>query len=134
MDAPTGQIMKIVATFAGAAIVLVTAAAVGQGSNTGEPRGELLYSTYCIGCHTTQIHWREKRLATDWTGLKFQVRRWLANTGVAYDDDDVVAVAMHLNRLYYLFPTPDTEQRGDANGWGGRMAGEGTTRTTPGAR
>lgn len=23
-------------------------------------RGELLYSTHCIACHSTQIHWREK--------------------------------------------------------------------------
>jgi len=29
-------------------------------------RGELLYSTHCIACHTAQVHWRDKKQATDW--------------------------------------------------------------------
>ena len=33
-------------------------------------RGELLYSKHCIACHTAQVHWRDKKLATDWKSLK----------------------------------------------------------------
>lgn len=35
-------------------------------------RGELLYSTSCIGCHSTQVHWRNKRLA-----VEQEVLQWL---------------------------------------------------------
>ena len=74
----------------------------------GGSRGELLYSTHCVGCHTTQVHWRDKKLATDWTGLRAQVFRWQSNTGLGWSDDDVVAVARYLNELYYRFPAPGT--------------------------
>ena len=109
MDAPAGQIMKIAAAWTGAALILFTAAAVGQGSGAGRPRGELLYSTYCIGCHTTQFHWRDKKLVTDWTSLKSQVRRWQESVGLAPDEDDVVSIATYLNSLYYHFPVPDAK-------------------------
>ena len=69
-------------------------------------RGELLYTTHCIGCHTTQIHWRDKTLATDWPSLRRQVIRWQSNTGLGWSDDDIVAVTRYLNDLYYHFPTP----------------------------
>lgn len=70
-------------------------------------RGELLYSTHCIGCHSAQVHWRDKRLATDWASLRMQVFRWQMNTGLAWSDEDIVAVTRYLNDLYYRFPTSD---------------------------
>ncbi len=70
-------------------------------------RGELLYSTHCVGCHSTQVHWRDKTLATDWRSLRAQVFRWQSNTGLGWSDDDVVAVARYLNDLYYRYPGPD---------------------------
>ena len=69
-------------------------------------RGELLYATHCIGCHSTEVNWRDRRLATDWTSLKAQVFRWQSNTGLGWPDDDVVAVTRYLNDLYYRFPAP----------------------------
>ena len=69
-------------------------------------RGELLYSTHCIGCHSAQVHWRDNRLATDWASLKMQVSRWQMNTGLAWSDDDIVAVTRYLNDRYYRFPNP----------------------------
>ena len=69
-------------------------------------RRELLYSTHCVGCHSTQVHWRDKTLATDWTSLRAQVFRWQSNTGLGWSDDDIVAVAHYLNDLYYRFPAP----------------------------
>jgi mono/diheme cytochrome c family protein len=92
------------AILAGIALMTGIGAAYAQRSATVEPNGELIYKTYCIGCHTTEVHWREKRLATDWTSLKFQVRRWLDNNGIGLSEDEVTALAGYLNRLYYNFP------------------------------
>ena len=110
MDAPTGEIMKNLAASLVTALILTAPTVFGEAQNH-EPRGKLLYSTYCIGCHTTQVHWREQRLATDWASLRRQVRRWLENTGIAHDNDDVDAIATYLNALYYRFPPPDAKQR-----------------------
>jgi hypothetical protein len=81
-------------------------AALAQDPATGEPNGELIYKTYCIGCHTTEVHWREKRLATDWASLKFQVRRWLDNNGIGLSEGEVNALTGYLNRRYYRFSAP----------------------------
>jgi mono/diheme cytochrome c family protein len=79
----------------------------------GTPRGELLYATHCVACHTTQMHWRERKLATDWTSLKAQVRRWQANAGLGWSEGDVVEVARYLNALYYRFaPTGELAHAG----------------------
>ena len=75
----------------------------------GETRGELLYSTYCIACHNTKIHWREKKLATDWRTLKAEVARWQRNMGLGWNENEIVDVAGYLNTVYYHFPV--TEQR-----------------------
>jgi mono/diheme cytochrome c family protein len=88
----------------GVASIMFSAAASAQVTRTDEPRGELLYSTYCVSCHTTQVHWRTNKLAIDWTSLKYQVRRWQANVGIGLGEDDVAAVARYLNRIYYHFP------------------------------
>ena len=69
-----------------------------------ESRGELLYSTHCIACHTTQMHWRDQRLATDWASLKALVRRWQGVAQLGWNDDDIVEVARHLNERIYRFP------------------------------
>ncbi|MDD5249111.1 MAG: hypothetical protein PHY45_09005 [Rhodocyclaceae bacterium] len=66
-------------------------------------RGELLYSTYCSGCHTEQVHWRDRKVATDWPGLVAEVGRWQANAGLDWNRDDVEAVAHYLNDLYYHY-------------------------------
>ena len=116
MDAPTGEIMKIVEAAIAAALILVTATAAGQDPKAGDARGELLYSTYCIGCHTTQLHWREKRLATDWSSLESQVRRWHETVGLAPDEEGVAAITRYLNARYYHFATPATMQQGNASG------------------
>ena len=67
-------------------------------------RGELLYRTHCIACHTTEVHWREKRLATDWASLTAQVRRWQANVGLRWPDRTIEEVVRYLNATIYRFP------------------------------
>ena len=87
------------------AFAAVASTAWAQGA-TQPSRGELLYSTHCIACHTQQIHWREQKLVTDWASLDGQVRRWARNTGLTWSDSDVVEVARYLNALHYRFPAP----------------------------
>lgn len=70
-------------------------------------RGELLYSTHCIACHSTEVHWRDKKLATDWSGLLSEVRHWEGFARLEWTDDDVAAVARYLNALYYHYPAPE---------------------------
>ncbi len=73
-------------------------------------RGALLYSTHCIACHSTQAHWRDARLATDWDSLTKQVSRWERNAGLNWNEEDVSAVTHYLNSLYYHF-SPGKEDK-----------------------
>ena len=70
-------------------------------------RGELLYSTHCIACNTTKVHWRDRKLATDWTSLQAQVRRWQEVSGLGWNNQDIAQVARYLNALHYHYPAPD---------------------------
>ena len=71
-----------------------------------QTRGSLLYETHCITCHTTQIHWRNDRLAYDWDSLKVQVRRWQDNAGLQWSESDITEVSRYLNETIYRHPTP----------------------------
>ncbi len=66
--------------------------------------GELLYTTYCVACHNTQVHWRNKKLAKDWPSLLFEVRRWQKSSGLSWGEGDVALVARYLNERYYHYP------------------------------
>ena len=70
-------------------------------------RGELLYATHCSACHTTEIHWRRHKLATDWNSLMAQVRRWQASIGLLWSNDEITDVARYLNALHYGFPVQE---------------------------
>jgi mono/diheme cytochrome c family protein len=100
---------------AAAALALAATWVCAQAPGVGDPRGELLYSTYCIGCHTTQTHWREKKLATDWDTLRYQVRRWQRNVAPGLNDEDIAAIARYLNELYYHFPAGQAARPGPAS-------------------
>jgi len=90
--------------------LLYVLAAVGAAQAQGLPlptRGALLYSTHCIECHTTQMHWRTHKQARDWATLKAQVRRWQATANLGWTDADITDVARHLNDTIYAFPQPE---------------------------
>lgn len=70
-------------------------------------RGQLLYETHCRACHTTQMHWRENRRVQDWAGLLAQVQQWQARAQLRWTDEDVQAVARHLNDRIYRLPAPE---------------------------
>lgn len=91
-------------TAVGAAILIIAASTAQAQDATPRARGELLYSTFCVACHTTQMHWRDKKIARDLPGLREQVRRWQTNAGQNWEAADIEAVVNHLNRTYYKFP------------------------------
>jgi cytochrome c5 len=70
----------------------------------GSRRGQMLYENHCSACHTTEVHWRDKKLARDWDGLILQVRVWQGNGKLNWNETDIQDVAQHLNAVYYRFP------------------------------
>ena len=71
-----------------------------------QSRGGLLYTTHCVSCHTTQMHWRDDRQAIDWDSLKAQVRRWQASAGLQWGEPDITEVSRYLNETIYRYPIP----------------------------
>ena len=69
-------------------------------------RGELLYSTHCVACHTEQVHWREKKLVTDWPSLVAEVGRWQDIGMLAWSQDDIEQVSRYLNTIHYHYLPP----------------------------
>lgn len=88
-----------------------------------QSRGELLYTTHCNACHTTQVHWRTNKAARDWASLKFQVQRWQAVGALGWSDGDVLDVTRYLNESIYRFDAP-------AEPVSSRWPGGGTQRPT----
>jgi mono/diheme cytochrome c family protein len=100
MTSPTRFVIRLLVP---AAIALAGLAAHAQKA-PAPGRGELLYTTHCIACHTSQMHWRDHRRAQDWESLKTQVRLWQGNTGLQWDEADISEVAGYLNDTIYRYP------------------------------
>lgn len=79
-------------------------------SDGDETTGRMLYTAQCSGCHRAQIHWRDKKVARDWPTLVQEVRRWQRNSGLAWTDDEILAVARYLNATWYRFPAADSKE------------------------
>ena len=71
-----------------------------------QSRGELLYRTHCAECHSSQVHWREKKTVRDWPSLRAQVTFWQAQARLGWGDEDITAVARYLNAAFYRLPPP----------------------------
>jgi mono/diheme cytochrome c family protein len=80
----------------------------------GMSQGELLYTTHCVACHTTEIHWRDKKLVKDWRALIAQVGRWQANGNLNWGEEEIVAVAHYLNGTFYHLQEPEEKKIGDS--------------------
>jgi mono/diheme cytochrome c family protein len=74
--------------------------------------GQLLYETHCITCHNEQVHWRQNRLAKDWTTLRTQIERWQANIGQRWTREQITDVAKYLNQVFYKFSPSDQARSG----------------------
>lgn len=94
----------------GVGALLFGAAALAQGA-ADPTRGRLLYETHCVACHNTQMHWRDKRQATDWASLLGQVQAWQVRENLAWSGDDVLEVTRHLNESIYRFAAPPAPAR-----------------------
>ena len=102
--------------WAGAWVAITIASTLAaQPAPPSAARGEMLYKTHCDSCHTTQVHWRDRRLATDWRGLQSQVRRWQRNTGLKWSEQEIVDVTRYLNGRFYHF-TPPARQAEQSTG------------------
>ena len=83
-------------------------------SGAADARGELLYATHCVACHSVQIHWRAQKRVADWASLRAEVRRWATNVGLGWSDDEVTDVARYLNATVYRLPAaPSLSQAED---------------------
>lgn len=89
-----------------AALCCCLLAAAGAVQGQSPSRGELLYTTHCGACHSEQMHWREKKLATTWETLKGQVRRWQGVASLGWGEAEVEEVARYLNETIYRYPEP----------------------------
>jgi mono/diheme cytochrome c family protein len=94
-----------------ARLAVLAAAAALAGGALAQPaavpgRGQMLYETHCIACHSTQMHWRDQKTAKDWPGLRRLVRRWQNEQQLRWSDSDIDEVARYLNQRYYRYPEP----------------------------
>jgi len=85
-------------------LLLAACAAGAHAQATDAPsRGQLLYTTHCVECHSTQVHWRDRRQARDWETLRAWVRHWEGDARLQWNEEDVDAVARYLNDSVYHF-------------------------------
>jgi hypothetical protein len=52
------------------------------------------------------VHWRERKLVTDWASLVSEVRRWQVAGRLQWSDADIDQVARHLNETIYRYEAP----------------------------
>lgn len=89
------------------AVLLLALAGASSAQQLPAPeRGALLYENHCGQCHSEQMHWRDKRIVTDWASLKVLVRRWQGVAQLNWGDDEVEDVARYLNARFYRFAAP----------------------------
>jgi mono/diheme cytochrome c family protein len=101
---PTRSALLMTAIVWGALAIAQVPPQAERTASPEESRGGLLYTTHCIACHTTQMHWRVNRSAYDWQSLQLQVRRWQGNAGLQWGDADISEVSRYLNDAIYQYP------------------------------
>jgi mono/diheme cytochrome c family protein len=89
-----------------ASLYLVFLLVGGEVQAQSPTRGELLYTTHCMACHSTQMHWRQNKLATNWDTLMAQVRHWQGVARLEWSEVEVEEVARYLNQTIYRYPEP----------------------------
>ena len=97
------------------ALIVVAGLFALAGAASAQSRGELLYTTHCIACHNSQMHWRDQRRATNLESLKEQVRLWQGRALLSWTEDDIVEVTRYLNQSTYRFGPPTVRSSLDAS-------------------
>lgn len=95
--------------FASAVVMLASGASLAQQAAPAS-RGQLLYTTHCVACHDTQVHWRANKVADNWTSLLKQVRRWQGVANLQWSEEDITLVARYLNDTIYEYPVDTLAQ------------------------
>lgn len=96
--------LSLAGAWIGLAAIGATGAA-GAAPETGVERShaELLYDTYCVGCHTSLAHRRADRRAGSKAEVAEYVRRWSGNQRLGWSEVEVDGVTEMLIRRYYRF-------------------------------
>jgi mono/diheme cytochrome c family protein len=102
----SGSSMKLTRSLLALAALACVAGPSSAQTGAAPSGGALLYDTYCVSCHTTQIHWRDRKLARDYASLTRQVMRWQANVGLQWTAEEIDEVARYLNATIYHLPQP----------------------------
>lgn len=68
-----------------------------------QPRGEMLYSNHCLGCHESMIHIREKRRVQHLEALRDTVTRWSQELNLNWSSEEIEDVVLYLNIRYYHY-------------------------------
>jgi len=71
---------------------------------TETARGAMLYDNHCLECHTRQVHWRKKKLVSDWKTLTATVDRWQTVSDLEWNASDIDEVSRYLNHQFYHYP------------------------------
>lgn len=77
---------------AGFAFAVLVMAGPASAADTG--RGRILYDSRCTACHTTGVHTRPSRKATDFAGIRAQLKRWNRELGGACGREEIVDVSV----------------------------------------
>lgn len=103
---------------------MFTLSTIAPASAADANRGRALYESRCDTCHTTSVHVRESRRASDFAGIRLQVERWNGQLGGAWRREDIDDVTVYLNDRFYRYPCPDAMCR---SGAAQRRDGSGTS-------
>lgn len=68
-----------------------------------QPRGEMLYSNHCLGCHESLVHIREIRRVKSIGALRDTVTRWSQELNLTWTSDEIEDVLLYLNMRYYHY-------------------------------
>jgi mono/diheme cytochrome c family protein len=99
--------LPLIRPFAAAFLLAIASLAMAQPAPPAAPtRGQLLYATHCIECHNSQVHWRARQQARNWSTLRAEVGRWQAAASLGWSDADIDEVTRHLNDTIYHFVQP----------------------------
>jgi mono/diheme cytochrome c family protein len=89
-----------------APLVLGLAAFCAPAAAADAERGRMLHETRCGECHVDSVYNRKARKARSFEALRVQVRRWSAEAGGAWSDDEIDDLTLYLNARFYHFPCP----------------------------
>jgi mono/diheme cytochrome c family protein len=69
-------------------------------------RGQQLFETHCIKCHSTELYKRAQPKVRSWPALLTEVRHWQTEAGQRWSTEEIDDVAAYLNRRFYKFERP----------------------------